>query len=201
MFRFSCNEICNNNVDDDCNPDTKDACLLASCFDILQADPTAQSGEYIVDPTGGDETDKFAITCDMETEGGGWNVINEVRVINVGSRHAKQETTFEIKAYGYPQDTYQFGAVHVNFRFAGELDDGNNFVNSFFNGGLIGKFKNDQCNANFVSVTNWPRTESVNATFFTMGSQPEGDVDVDCGNGQSYGINEFSLLRFRVTTL
>jgi hypothetical protein len=69
------------------------------------------------------------------------------------------------------------------------------------NGASIGSFSNGACNNNFVQVSGWPRTETVNKTSFTLASQPEGDVDVDCGNGQSHGINQFILTRFRVTSL
>jgi hypothetical protein len=49
-----------------------------------------------------------------------------------------------------------------------------------------------------VTPSGWPRTDSPNATTFKLSAQPEGDVDVDCGNGQPHGINKFELIRFRV---
>jgi hypothetical protein len=191
-------EICFNDIDDDCNPDTPDVCLLASCYALHLADANKPSGNYFVDPTGGDPADKFEVTCDMTTDGGGWNVVNSGFTINVGTRHALKEKTFNIQDYGYSPASYQFEKVYVNFKFAGELDDANNYVNSYFNGALVSKWRNNACNGGLVQVGSWPRTETVTNTTFKMGSMPEGDVDVDCGNGQSYGINYFELTRFRV---
>jgi hypothetical protein len=193
-------EVCFNDVDDDCNADTPDDCLLPSCYAIHQAAPAKPSGNYFVDVTGGDSSDKFEVTCDMSTDGGGWNVINDTKTVNVATRHAYKEYIFKVQDYGYPAGTYQFEKVYVNFTFAGELDDSNNYVNSYFDGALISKWKNGQCNVGFVQVGGWPRTESVDNTTFKLASQPEGDVDADCGNGQGYGINKFTLTRFRITT-
>jgi len=193
-------EVCFNDVDDDCDADTTDDCLLASCYAIHQAAPAKPSGSYFVDVTGGDDSDKFEVTCDMSTDGGGWNVVNDAKTVNVATRHAHKEYTFKVQDYGYPAGTYQFEKVYVNYTFAGELDDGNNYVNSYFNGALISKWKNGLCNVGFVQVGGWPRTETVNSTSFKLASQPEGDVDADCGNGQGYGINKFILTRFRITT-
>ncbi len=193
-------EVCFNNVDDDCDADTADDCLLASCHAIHQAAPAKPSGNYFVDVTGGDDADKFEVTCDMSSDGGGWNVVNDSKTVNVVTRHAHKEHTFSVQDYGYPLGTYQFEKVYTNFNFAGELDDSNNYINSYFNGALVSKWKNGQCNVGFVQVGGWPRTDTVNSTTINLASQPEGDVDADCGNGQNHGINKFTLTRFRITT-
>ena len=44
----------------------------ASCAYILQADPSATTGVYTIDPVGGDP---FSVYCDMTTDGGGWELI------------------------------------------------------------------------------------------------------------------------------
>ena len=44
----------------------------ASCAYILQADPSATTGVYTIDPIGGDP---FSVHCDMTTDGGGWELI------------------------------------------------------------------------------------------------------------------------------
>jgi hypothetical protein len=191
-------EVCYNSKDDDCNPATIDACPFVSCYALHQAKPEMPSAIYTIDPTGGDPGDAYAVQCDMTTEGGGWNVVNESHVVNVGSRHAYQEYQFSITSYKYDAAKYKFEKVNANIQFAGELDDGNNFFNTYFNGALITKWTNGLCNSDFVQVGSWPRTETINATTFKLATQPEGDVDVDCGNGQVYGINKFWLVRFRV---
>ena len=191
-------EVCDNGVDDDCNPDTADQCILASCWELHQAQPGAASGTYWVDPTGGDNADAFEVECDMSTDGGGWNVVDDFYVMNVVERHAYKEHQFELSDYGYSPAAYMFSDVFVNFKFAGELDDANNYVNTYFNNGWVNKWKNGLCNVGFVQVGDWPRKESLNDSDFTLGSQPEGDVDADCGNGQGHGINHFELVRFRV---
>ena len=193
-------EVCFNDTDDDCDADTPDDCLLASCYAIHQAAPAKPSGSYFVDPTGGDAADKFEVTCDMSTDGGGWNVVNDAKTVNVATRHAYKEQSFSVTDYGYPPGTYQFEKVYVNFKFAGELDDAPNYVNSYFNGALVSKWTNGACNVGFVQVGGWPRTETVSNTSFKLASQPEGDVDAGCGAGEPYGINQFTLTRFRITT-
>ena len=44
----------------------------ASCLDILDADPSAESGEYTIKPEGQEE---LSVICDMESDGGGWTLI------------------------------------------------------------------------------------------------------------------------------
>ena len=84
-----------------------------------------------------------------------------------------------------------FEQVFTDYHFAGELDDGNNFINSYFNGNRVSRWTNNACN---VGGTTWrPRLDTINARFsFEMSAQPEGDVDADCGNGQFHGTNWFA---------
>ena len=191
-------EVCFNSKDDDCNPATPDACLLESCYALNKAKPGLPTGVYTIDPTGGSPADAYTVTCDMTTDGGGWNVVNESKVVNVGSRHAYQEWTFSVATYKYDPAKFKFGNTFTNYQFAGELDDANNYINSYFNGALVSHWINNLCNSGFVTPSGWPRTDSPNATTFKLSAQPEGDVDVDCGNGQPHGINKFELIRFRV---
>ncbi len=191
-------EVCFNDVDDDCDDGTPDVCLLASCYALHAAKPTLPSAVYTVDPTGGDSADAFQVTCDMTTDGGGWNVVNDGYTINVGSRHAYQEKTFNLVDYGYNPGVYQFQDIFVNIKFAGELDDGANYINTYYNGAFVNKWTNGACNSGLVQIGTWPRKYTLNNTTFKLGAQPEGDVDVDCGNGQSHGIDYFELTRFRV---
>ena len=54
------------------------SCVLASCSDILAADPDTESGVYLVDPNGGSTDDAFSVWCDMVTDGGGWTLVAKV---------------------------------------------------------------------------------------------------------------------------
>ena len=45
--------------------------LPQDCAEILDADPTATSGNFVIDPPGEPEQG-FEVYCDMETDGGGW---------------------------------------------------------------------------------------------------------------------------------
>lgn len=191
-------EVCFNSKDDDCNPATPDQCAMVSCYALHQAKPELPTGTYTIDPTGGDAGDAYQVQCDMVTDGGGWNVVNVVQVVNVVDRHAYKEWQFSVAAHNYDAGKYKFDNVHVNIRFAGELDDAPNYINTYFNGNFVNKWTNGACNVSFVQIGGWPKTYVVNAPTFKLATQPEGDVDVDCGNGQSHGINEFSLIRFRV---
>lgn len=50
----------------------------ASCADLLEADPSAQSGPYILDPDGQGEEIPFMVYCDMETDDGGWTLVARI---------------------------------------------------------------------------------------------------------------------------
>lgn len=60
---------------DDGNEDDHDGCLAncmipASCLEILEYDPEAQSGSYLIAPREG--VSPWLATCDMDKDGGGW---------------------------------------------------------------------------------------------------------------------------------
>ncbi|MEZ4380745.1 MAG: fibrinogen-like YCDxxxxGGGW domain-containing protein [Nannocystaceae bacterium] len=67
--------------DDDCalGSCVADTCTLAAtCAAILELDPQAASGIYTIDPDGDGGVDPFPVSCDMETDGGGWTLVFHV---------------------------------------------------------------------------------------------------------------------------
>lgn len=48
--------------------------LPVSCLDLLNGDPSAEDGDYELDPDGAGGNDPFTVECDMT--GGGWTVVS-----------------------------------------------------------------------------------------------------------------------------
>jgi cysteine-rich repeat protein len=89
---------------------------LPSCLDILNANPSAQSGVYSIDPDGAGGNAQFNVYCDMATAGGGWTVVFD------SSDPSKWETNFGTPGTGewghdftnVPIDMSQAMLVRVN---------------------------------------------------------------------------------------
>ncbi len=67
--------------DDDCSEGSciaEQCTLAASCDEILGLDPDALSGTYTIDPDGDGGVPAFPVSCDMETDGGGWTLVFHV---------------------------------------------------------------------------------------------------------------------------
>ena len=93
-----------------------------SCYTLLAAHPSTRDGTYWLDPDGiGTGASPAQVTCDMT--GGGYNVVNYRRQIDVGGRHRRQQTTFTTANFNAPAALFRFGRVIADFEFAGELDD------------------------------------------------------------------------------
>jgi hypothetical protein len=71
----STEEICYNDVDDDCNADTPDMCHQRSCLKVLEAAPQSANGLYTIDPDGNGPADIIEVFCDMTMDGGGWTLV------------------------------------------------------------------------------------------------------------------------------
>ena len=54
---------------------TAGAPCTQSCLAILQALPSAHSGQYNIDPDGSGPAQPFIVQCDMTTNGGGWTIV------------------------------------------------------------------------------------------------------------------------------
>jgi hypothetical protein len=68
-------EVCYNDLDDDCSVETPDVCVPVDCKSILADDPAALSGIHVIDPDGGGPVEPFETLCDMETGEGGWTLV------------------------------------------------------------------------------------------------------------------------------
>ena len=56
-------------------PGSSQAQAVADCQALKTVSPTAPSGVYWIDPTGGDTGDAFQARCEMEFQGGGWTLL------------------------------------------------------------------------------------------------------------------------------
>ena len=65
-------EVCFNEVDDNCDDAVDEDCPQLSCEAHLAVNPGADSGLYNIDPDGEGGAAPFQVYCDMDTGGGGW---------------------------------------------------------------------------------------------------------------------------------
>lgn len=171
-----------------------------TCYTLWQGQQrlnNVRNGHYFIDPDGQGGAAPIRVQCDMT--GGGYRIVNTIQNVDVGSRHNRQDVTFNTAMYGIPQNgAFRFRNVQATYLFAGELDDSNNYINSYFNNQLISRYTSGQCHSSLITPSGWPVTRVVNSTTFTMGAQPEGDVDVQCGSISSYGENQFKVLKVQI---
>ena len=86
-------EICGNELDDNCDGNVDEGCIFGSCLQVKQATPNAPSGIYSIDPDGEGGAAPFDVYCDMQADGGGWTLIGVVA--NDGSRHWNSVAVFQ----------------------------------------------------------------------------------------------------------
>jgi len=167
-----------------------------SCYTLYQAG-NRRSGSYYIDVDGPGGSSPRRMTCDMSGQGG-YNVQTVARQGNVPGRHASAASSFSVSNYGYSTTRFRFGYVTAQYQFAGELDDSNNYVTSYFNGRQVSRYRNGRCNSSPITPTGWPMTSAVNANSFSIRAQPSGDVDVTCGSIYRYGRNYFTLQKAQI---
>ena len=95
-------EICFNEVDDDCDGavDGGPECLIKSCLDLSEKFPDFPSGVYVIDPDGDGGLPGFKAFCDMDSFGGGWTMCYTERDSMV---HIKTQVVYNpATPYGAP---------------------------------------------------------------------------------------------------
>jgi hypothetical protein len=70
------NEDCYAAPDEDCSGAANDGCIYATCKEVLDNIPGAESGDYAIDTDGAGPKPAFAVECDMTTDGGGWTLFH-----------------------------------------------------------------------------------------------------------------------------
>ena len=78
-------EVCGNNVDDDCANGPDDGCILKNCKAILAATPGAATGNYQVDPDGVGGAPPFTVHCHMTFSDGGWTQMTSAYLASLGN--------------------------------------------------------------------------------------------------------------------
>ena len=106
-------EICFNDLDDDCDGEVDGECLHDTCKELNEQYPQLGSGPYWIDPDGEGGHDPFQAWCDMETDGGGWTLMArytsnlELHIFNAESHQL--QTGSEGANQGSPPPLWQDG--------------------------------------------------------------------------------------------
>ncbi len=64
-----------NGQDDNCDGRIDEGLFYASCREILEMSPSSVSGTYTIDVDDDGPEAPFPVTCDMDTDGGGWTLV------------------------------------------------------------------------------------------------------------------------------
>lgn len=171
-----------------------------SCAVIWQKRSTAgqsvPDGYYWIDTDGTGSRSPARVVCDMIN--GGFNVVNSAATVNVASRHATTRRTYSVSTFGYSTSQYRFEEVEAEIKFAGELDDTNNYLDTWFNTIYVSRYKSSLCTTSAQPVAGWPRVETIRATQFYLQTKPSGDVDQRCGSIPTHGRNYFYVRKIKV---
>ena len=113
-------EVCYNEVDDDCDADTKDLCEYPNCKDLLADNPELPDGNYVIDPDNGGPIEAYEVYCDMTTDGGGWTHIVKWDRINDGD--TKVDFLARFAKLFNNMSTFKEMADHLFWQAAGNND-------------------------------------------------------------------------------
>ena len=70
---------CATSVDEDCSGAANDGCTYLNCLKVLDGNPDAATGTYLLDPDGTEgPKEPYEAHCDMEVDGGGWTLVAKV---------------------------------------------------------------------------------------------------------------------------
>ena len=105
-------EDCGGTDCDDSDPDYPNetgACPEgADCLDVLEADPDAETGSYLIDPDGPDGFDPISVHCDMDYEGGGWTLCASLTKGYVPAEMLYMENAYAFQARLNDDDNYVY---------------------------------------------------------------------------------------------
>ena len=113
--------------DSDVRPDLSGGCALgANCAELLDLGWT-DSGVYVIDPDGyGTGVDPFEVSCDQETDGGGWTLVFSVHDLG-GSGGLREQDFIDLFGHNLWTDeswTYDASASSITSGLQGGLVQG-----------------------------------------------------------------------------
>ena len=73
------NEVCLNQLDDNCSGEPNEGCVYASCKERLKYVPSSPNAAYSIDPDGGGPLQAMQVYCNMTDNDGGWTLVARMK--------------------------------------------------------------------------------------------------------------------------